>query len=147
MYIYDDVVILSSMWYVLRFEHAHGLKRYNNVLLMDKRPVVLEVHSYNFYCRFPKSDCSFDGLLTLLRNSGRHSKSSVIAVAIFLLLAIKSTLITVPCNRTVPRLYNNSDASFRLLISDDINPNPGLVSASTAGKINCRVMNARSLKS
>ena len=28
MYIYDIVVILSSMWYVLRFEHA--LKRYND---------------------------------------------------------------------------------------------------------------------
>ena len=34
-----------------------------------------------------------------------------------------------------------------LLISGDINPNPGPVSASTAGKINCLVMNARSLKS
>ena len=30
MYIYDNVVILSSMWYVLRLEHAHGLKRYND---------------------------------------------------------------------------------------------------------------------
>ena len=30
MYIHDNVVILSSMWYVLRFEHAHGLKRYND---------------------------------------------------------------------------------------------------------------------
>ena len=30
MHIYDNVVILSSMWYVLRFEHAHGLKRYND---------------------------------------------------------------------------------------------------------------------
>ena len=30
MYIYDNVVILSSMWYVLRFEHAHGQKRYND---------------------------------------------------------------------------------------------------------------------
>ena len=30
MYIYDNVVILSSMWYVLRFEHAHGLKQYND---------------------------------------------------------------------------------------------------------------------
>ena len=30
MYIYDNVGILSSMWYVLRFEHAHGLKRYND---------------------------------------------------------------------------------------------------------------------
>ena len=30
MCIYDNVVILSSMWYVLRFEHAHGLNRYND---------------------------------------------------------------------------------------------------------------------
>ena len=30
MYIYDNVVIFSSMWCVLRFEHAHGLKRYND---------------------------------------------------------------------------------------------------------------------
>ena len=30
MYIYDNVVILSPMWYVLRLEHAHGLKRYND---------------------------------------------------------------------------------------------------------------------
>ena len=29
MYIYENVVILPSMWYVLRFEHAHVLKRYN----------------------------------------------------------------------------------------------------------------------
>ena len=43
--------------------------------------------------------------------------------------------------------YNNSNATFRLLMSGDINPNPGPVSASAAGKINCLVMNARSLKS
>ena len=30
MYIYDNVVILSSMWYVFRFDHAHGVKRYND---------------------------------------------------------------------------------------------------------------------
>ena len=30
MYICDNVVILSSMWYVLRFEHAHGRKQYND---------------------------------------------------------------------------------------------------------------------
>ena len=41
--------------------------------------------------------------------------------------------------------YNNSDATFCLLISGDINPNPGPVSASTAGKINWFVMNANSL--
>ena len=43
--------------------------------------------------------------------------------------------------------YNSSDATFRLLMSGDINPNPEPVSASTAGKINCLVMNARSSKS
>ena len=93
-------------------------------------------HSYNFYCRFPENDCSFDGLLTLLRESGRHSKSSVKAVAIFLFLAIKSRCATF-VNTT-----NYSDATFRLLVSGDINPNPGPVSASTAGKIKCLVMNA-----
>ena len=30
MHMYDNVVILSSMWHVLRFEHAQGLKRYND---------------------------------------------------------------------------------------------------------------------
>ena len=30
MKIYDNVVILSSMWYVLKFEHAYRLKRYND---------------------------------------------------------------------------------------------------------------------
>ena len=30
MYVYDNVVILSFMWYGLRCEHAHGLKRYND---------------------------------------------------------------------------------------------------------------------
>ena len=44
--------------------------------------------------------------------------------------------------------HNNSDTTFRLLMSGDINPNPGpAVSTSTAGKISCLVMNARSLKS
>ena len=43
--------------------------------------------------------------------------------------------------------YNNSDATFRLLMSGKINPNPGPVFASTAGMINCPGMNARSLKS
>ena len=43
--------------------------------------------------------------------------------------------------------YNNSEATIRLLMSGDINHNPGPISAATAGKINCLVMNARSLKS
>ena len=63
------------------------------------------------------------------------------AVAIFLLLAVRSTLITVPC------LLVNGYVTFHLSMSGDINPNPGPVSASTAGKLNCLVMNARSLKS
>ena len=85
-----------------------------------------------FHCCFSENDCSFDGLLTLLRESGRHSKSSVKAVAIFLFLTIKPTLITVPCNENAPRLLLQQ--LFRLLMSDDINPNPGPVSALTAGK-------------
>ena len=64
-------------------------------------------------------------------------------VAIFLFLAIKLTLITVPRNENVKRLL--LDDTFRLLMFGDINPNPGpAVSASTAGKISCLVMNARS---
>ena len=35
--------------------------------------------------------------------------------------------------------YNNSDATFRLLMSGKIKPKPGPVSASTGGKINCLV--------
>ena len=42
--------------------------------------------------------------------------------------------------------YNNSDATFRLLLTGDINSNPGPVFALTAGKIDCLVMNPRSLK-
>ena len=57
-----------------------------------------------FFCRFPENDCSFHGLFTLLRESGRHSKSSVKAAVIFLFMDFKSTLITVPCNENVPRL-------------------------------------------
>ena len=42
--------------------------------------------------------------------------------------------------------YNNSDATFRLSMSGKINLNPGPVSAPTAGKIYCLMMNARNLK-
>ena len=125
---------------------------------MVKRAVVLEVplswtpftlfHSYNFYCRFAENDCSFDGLLTL-RESGRHSIEELCeAVAIFMFLAIKSTLLLCHVMKMCcVCYYNNSDATFRLLMSGDTNLNPGPVSASTAGKINCFVMNARSLRS
>ena len=92
---------------------------------MVKRPVVLEVplvldsfyfiSFLQFLLPFPENDCSFDGLLTLLRESGRHSKSSVKAVVntyyceckymkhIFE-LRMKDQLMTVPCNENVPRL-------------------------------------------
>ena len=70
------------------------------------------------------------------------------AVAIFLFLVIKSTLIAVPCNENVPRLLLQQLRCYlRILMSGDINPNPRPVSASTAGKINFLVINARSLKS
>ena len=142
MYIYDNVVILSPMWYVLRFEHAHELKRYNDRRMTRDQTSLF--HSYNFYCRFPENDCSFDGLLT---------ESSVKAVAIFLFLAFKSTpgahylLLCHAMKMCHVCYYNISDATFRLLMYGKINPSPGPVSASTAGKINCLVMDARSLKS
>ena len=81
---------------------------------MVKRSVVLEVplvldsfylFSFSqFLLPFYRKRLSFDGLLTFLKESGLHSKSSVKAVAIFLFLAIKSTFITVSCNENVPRL-------------------------------------------
>ena len=99
MYIYDNVVILSSMWYVLRFEHAHGFKR----SAISSLGLFYFISLLQFLLPFSQKR-----LLTLLRESGRHSKSSVKAVTIFLLLAIKSTLrltlTTVPCNENVPRL-------------------------------------------
>ena len=65
-------------------------------------------------------------MLTLLRESGRHSKSSVKGVAIFLFWAIKSTLITVRCHENVPRLLLQQ---LRCYMSGKIKPNPGPVSA------------------
>ena len=91
---------------------------------MVKRPVVLEVplvlDSFYLICRFPENDCSFDGLLTLIRESGRHSKSSVKAVAIFLFLAIKSTLITVPCKKQRINLRRTSILSVKSSPANDI---------------------------
>ena len=58
MYIYDNVVILSSMWYVLWFEHAHGPKRYNDrrMTRVVKRPGLLLPYFINltiFIAVFP----------------------------------------------------------------------------------------------
>ena len=78
--------------------------------------------------------------MTLLRESGRHSKSSMKAVAIFLFWDVKSKL-TVPGNEKVPRLLLQQLRCFRLLMSGKINPNLGPLSASTASKINCLMMN------
>ena len=83
-----------------------------------------------FIAVFPKTNFSFDGFLTLLRESCRHSKSFGKPLLFFLFLAIKSTLITVSCNEMCHVCYyNNSDATFCLLMSGDINPNPGPVSS------------------
>ena len=95
----------SSMRYVLRFEHVHGPKRYNDKddsWSNDLDSFYLISFLQFLFC-FPENDCSFDRLLTLLKESGRHSKSSVKAVAIFLFRAIKSTLITLPFNENIPR--------------------------------------------
>ena len=81
MYIYDNVVILSSMLYVLRFEHAHGLKRYNDKRMTRGQTTCSLGGTASLGLLLPYP--SFDGLLTWLMASGRHSKSSVKAVAIF----------------------------------------------------------------
>ena len=72
-----------------------------------------------FIAVFPKTIApSRDCWLTLLRESGRHSNSSVKAVAIVLFFAIKSTLFTVPCNENGHVCYyNNSDALDALYVS------------------------------
>ena len=136
---------------------------------MVKRPVVFEVPlvldsfyliSFSQYLlsdRFPENDCSFDGLLTLLRESARHSVKdrfyfSVLGFSFSSVSALnvnksQHLLLCHVMKMCHVCYYNNSDATFRLLMSGHINPNPGPVSASTAGKINCLVMNTRSLKS
>ena len=65
MYIYDNVVILSSMWYVLRFEHAHGLKRYNDRRMTRGTASLALLLPYFIltilcYCRFPENDWIVD---------------------------------------------------------------------------------------
>ena len=97
--VYANVVNLSSMWYVLRFEHAHGLRRYNARRMTRGQTTCSLGGTASLQLLLP-----YFILLTLLREKGRHSKSSVKADAIFLFLAIKSTLITVSCNENAPRL-------------------------------------------
>ena len=160
MYIYDNKVILSSIWYVLGFEHAHGLKRYNDWRMargqttcslggtasMSWTPFTL-FHSYHFCCRFPENSCSSGGLL--LRESGRHSKSAWKPLLFFCFwLSSQHLVLCHVIKMCHVCYYDNSFATFRLLMSGDINPNTGPLSASTntVGKINCLVMNARSFK-
>ena len=58
---------------VVRFDvkHAHVLQRYNDRTMTRGQTTCglggTLFHSYNFYCRFPENDSSFNGLLTLLR--------------------------------------------------------------------------------
>ena len=152
MYIYDSVVILSSMWYVLRFEHAHGLKRYNDRRMTRGQSTCSLGGTASLGLLLP-SISFFQFLLPFSR------KRLLLRWIVDIVKGIRSLLFfcfwlfsqhLLLCH--VMKMchvcyYNNSDATFRLLMSGDINPNPGPVSASTAGKINCLVMNAGSLKS
>ena len=101
MYIYDNVVILSSMWYVLRFVHARAKTTCSQTTCSLGGTASLGFGFYliSFLQFFSRKRLILDGLLTLLWESGRHSKSSVKAVVIFLFLAMKSTLITMPCTK------------------------------------------------
>ena len=45
MYIYENVSILTSMWYVLRFEHAHVLNEGDcNLLIMILLYLLINLH-------------------------------------------------------------------------------------------------------
>ena len=121
MYIYDNVVILSSMWYVLKFEYAHGIKRYNDRGMTRGQ-----------------TTCSLGGIASLglllpyfiliifiavFPKTNAPSKSSVKAVAIFLFLAIKLTPFTVPCNEYVPRLLlQQLSVPNRVNVTDILSP-------------------------
>ena len=122
MYIYDNVVILSSMWNVLRFEHAHGLKRYNdrrmtrgqtsNDLYFLEVTLVLDsfylISFLQFLLPFSRKRLLLRWIVDIVKGIRSSLEElcdfSVKAVAIFLFLAFKSTLITVLCNENVPRL-------------------------------------------
>ena len=80
------------MWYVLRFEHAYGLKRYNDRRMISDQPT-----------------CSLGGTASRGLLLAYFILTIFIAVfpkavAIFLFWAINSTLITVPCIQNVPSL-------------------------------------------
>ena len=106
MYIYNNVVILSSMWYVLRFEHAHGLKRYNDRRMTRGQTTcnlggTASLADSFYLISFLQFLLPFSRKRLLLRwivDMGKGIRTSL------LFLAIKSTLITVPCNENVPRL-------------------------------------------
>ena len=74
VYIYDNVVILSPMWYVLRLEHAHGLKRYNDRgMLVVKRPIVLDsfyhISFLQFLLSFFRKRLLFRSIVDIIRSS------------------------------------------------------------------------------
>ena len=81
---------------------------------MLKRPVVLEVplvldsfyliSFLQFLLPFSRKRLLLRWIVDIVKEQGRHSKSFMKAVVIFLVLAVKSTLITVPCNENKPRL-------------------------------------------
>ena len=115
MYIYVNVVILSSMWYVLRFEHAHGLKRYNDRrITRGQRPVLLEVplvlDSFylislsQFLLPFSRKRLLLRWIVDIVKGIRSSIEELCESRCYILFWAIKSTLITVPCNKNVPRL-------------------------------------------
>ena len=123
------------MWYVLRFEHAHGLKRYNDRRMTRGQTTCSLGDTASLGLLLPENDCSSDRLLILLRESCRHSKSCVKAVDIFFCFLLLSQHLLLYHVMKVCHVcyYNNSVATFRLLTSGDINPSPGPVSDQLPG--------------
>ena len=127
---------------------------------MVKRPVVLEVplvldsfyliSFLQFLLPFSRKRLLLRWIVRIVKEIRSSLEELCESLCYFSVFGYYVNAYSVPCH--VMKMchvcyYNNSDATFRLLMSDDINPNPLPVSASTAGKINCLVMNARSLKS
>ena len=120
------------------------------VVLHLKVPLVLDTFNpisfLQFLLRFSRKRLLLRWIVVIVEGIRSSLEEQFVkAVAIFLFLAIKSTLITVPCNENVPRLLLQQLRCYLSLL-DVWWHQSGQVSASTAGKINCLVVNARSFK-
>ena len=84
MFIYDNVVILSSMWSILRLEHAHGLKRYNDRRMTRGQttcslevPLALDTFTLFHSLSFSKINSHFEKKLPFSKTNLSFSKNKL----------------------------------------------------------------------